>query len=312
MSPPGTGKAGASASIPGGPSEHGSSCLATVLRCGRKWTLTYGLGYRIKYPPAYLVHGSLYHAVCAYWHGAKVSKPPDWLATPLGAALDEIGAGYPEQIRAAKDFAKFYPSFDAPRGCEPVMVEQEFGATLAEIAGREQAGDVADERVTCRADLVCRINGRTWLLDHKTVEPRGEHLQSWNDARAFATWGFLAMHNFRLVSLFVEDLAGFLVQRIKRSQPFEIDVNPLLIPVGAMQDYPRIMIEAVRRERQILAELKLEAGTERRLASAPNFTACDGRYGLCEYVAVCQTPRIEDRALILAAEFNQFPPVGEG
>lgn len=295
-------------SSPGGASTRGPHRLAAVARCPRAWAFRYLMQYKPKREPAFKMIGTLFHLCAAYHHASKMAPPPAWLAErTLEDRLREIGAGYPEEVQAAWDMYQAYIVHDSARAWVPLAVEQEFIARLGDLDPALPA-DLHEEEVSVRIDLEVLVNGTRRLVDHKTRNPRGERLGAWNNRVEFAEHGWQIMLQLHVVRHWYAKQFGVgdlraemgtpIIQRAKRARPFEFDHNPLLVPAPAYREAPRTAASFVRLER--LYKQVYDAGEP----LPANWSSCQGRYGPCDYLAVCHAETRDERLWILETNFT--------
>lgn len=283
-----------------GPSTRGPHELAALGTCPTQWALRYYTRWRPLFQKDYTLIGTLFHDGAAFHHAAQQPRPPAWLnSMTWEQAVEEAGRGRPDAIRRAKDMVRFYKHFDAGRGWQPLFTEAEFFARVGNLA--PWATDVADEVVTCRADLVVMINGYIYVLDHKTMDTRTDRIPPWKTGM-----GDYAVHwQGDLLPLIVgqsipdiEPVA--LIQRVKRSEPFDIDHNPLDTTPERREDALRTLVDRVRYRKELVRRL---AAGERLEKWTWN---CNGKYGDCDYLQVCKARRPEDKLSILQSNFHRL------
>lgn len=293
---------------PGGASRRGSHRLAVITTCPRIWWLKYRQGINLKQEPTHRILGTLVHLCLAYHYANKLETPPTWAKTPLRDALIEVGRGYPEEIVQAQKIATAYATTYAGEAWMPVAVEQEFSATIGELRRMTQpkcptlSGD--EEIISCRSDLIVKVNGRLFLVDHKTLgKGYGQRLERWNDNNEYALpWQFLL--GLRLVRHYYygqQEVEGVIIQRIRRVLPYDFDRNVLNIPARPYEQ----AIETARL--MVLKERELIARTDRGEIPEGHFWNCYGRYGPCEYRPLCLASA-EEIPYVFDAEYRRDGP----
>lgn len=293
---PHTGKAG-------GASRRGSHQLASTQTCKRLYALRYVFEIIGKEDKPYRMAGTLVHLCLAYHYAEQLAVRPDWLSTPLDAALEIEGAGCPNEIKLAKDIYAYYKAnVAAGDTLKPVYVEQQFEATIGQIDPGGPDPELDSESISIRPDLVAELNGELWIVDHKTQRGgwNSDRLGVWKDDGEFLmSWqAMLYLHVLR--ALETRPVKGFLIQRVKRNPPYDHDRNPLRIPALAYKQVPRAARDMVREELKIRRELR--QGT----APTPNFAACQGRYGPCDYRDLCSADSEVMKALAMSTSYVQI------
>ena len=292
-----------------GPSARGSHRLSAAMICPRLWGFRYKRGVVPRRQKSYLILGSFLHTQLAYyfaWLSAhRGETPPTWYADDKDTVLEADAEGQPELLDRAKRVFEDWKLAMTPWAGYPIAVEEEFRAPLKCLLPA-CPDDVADEIVTCKVDLLDVRGGTTWVTDHKSSE--GDHktgrLAKWKDNGGFdlELQVHQNLHILRAQSdarLQQYPIRGFAIHRLKRAPPFEADLHSIEVPGPAYEESIFTMIEAVRRERQI--EANLAAGRK----PAPNIGYHCQR---CDYVQVCSARSRGDRQGILDEQFVQLPP----
>lgn len=185
-----------------------------------------------------------------------------------------------------------------------------------------------DELVTCRTDLIIEkpasplasstvaLEGpEGWIVDHKSkakpwgnprFKPRG--LDKWDDEGEFALdWQVLInLHVLRARSnqqrLGGLPIKGFIIQRMTREADAEgryhFDRHVLKVSDEAYRQTPRMIREAVAVEDSV--RRKTAAGIE----AARSFWACYGRYGPCDFRAICKAKNQDEKRDILRERYS--------
>lgn len=288
---------------PGGASRRGSHQLAATQTCKRLFALRYVYEIVGKEDKPWRMLGTLVHLCLAYHYAAKLLDRPAWLDKPLDVALNETGAGNPNEIKVAKDIYAYYQAQVAAGDTfRPVYVEHEFAATIGQLDPGGPDSSLDREIVTIRPDLVAELNGELWIVDHKTQRGgwNSNHLGEWrDDGEYLMSWqAMLYLHVLRAVES--RPVRGFMIQRIKRNPPYDHDRNPLRIPALAYKQVPRAARDMVREELKIRQQLK------EKIAPTPNFAACQGRYGPCDYRDLCAAESEVMKAMAMQTAYIQI------
>lgn len=257
--------------------------------------------------------GTLVHELLAFHYAAKCDTPPSWyvgkeLWTPE-QQIDAIGAR--EQVAqrtTALDVFHYYKSQTVGEPWQPLYVEQEFSATLGELDPGGPFPELDGEVVTCRSDLVVRINGETVIVDHKCLsgEFGRDRLPDLALSNEYSR-SLQVQTNLALVSLHERRLGrppatGFMIQRIKRKQPFDLRRDPIDVPVGALEETGRVLRHLVRQELVLIEQFKID-----HASVVPNPSQCATKYGLCDYGSICNATRA-DRPDVIRAEYGIDSP----
>jgi hypothetical protein len=294
---------------PSGSSSRGSHRLAAAISCERFFHLRYGIGVRPTEEPEYRLSGTLIHLALAYHYAAKMDQRPKWFSEKsLDERLDEECHGRHELAQLARDVHAAYKNYWSSEAWRPVAVEQEFAATLGELdpdcpSGWDRRHD--NQIVTCRADLIVEINGELWIVDHKTQggNHKSQRLDKWHDDGEFLLNWQVLMNLHILRKRAKTSVRGFVINRIRRRMPFDFDRHVLQVPLRAYEQAPRTARSMVARELYIRD--KAESG----IAPIPNFAACFGRYGPCDYRQLCAADSKEEQDRLLRDKYAQVAPV---
>lgn len=291
-----------------GASSRGSHQLMAASGCDRKFALKYIAGMRTIHEPPYRLVGTLIHECLAHHYAGKLEIPPNWYKPgSLEESLQRQGAAQPEQVQTAREVYAYYRSHMASESLTPLFVEEEFSATIGELDPLPEGVEdpLKNERVTCRTDLVCKVNGKVYVLDHKCSAGGWgkDRLDRWQEDGEYKM-SFQAMMNLHILSHRLPELGhpaptGFIVQRIKRKAPFDVDRNIIKLSPLAMEDAPRTARHLVSRELEIRNLVKIGQ------KPAPNFAQCWGRYGKCDYHAVCSANSAAEKNMLLNGNFVQ-------
>lgn len=267
------------------------------------FALSYLEGIRPKYEPPHRLIGTLVHNCLAYHYASKLETRPDWLNVSLDEMLMKEAKGDPVQIRTAKNVMQAYLKFWSGEPWKTVFVEHEFKATIGELDPGGPFPELDNEVITCRSDLVVESNGSLFIVDHKCSagEWGKDRLEHWKDDGEYRMF-WQGMVNLmivrkRMAEITDKPVSGFIINRVKRREPFDFDRHVLSMPKMAYQQAPRTARMFVREELQLMADIA--AGVK----PTPNFASCYGRYGPCDYINVCAAESPEAQGQILDNEF---------
>lgn len=310
--------------LPTGRSKRGSHHLAAYEQCERMGYLRYDQGYIPEKDKPFRMRGTLFHLSLAFHYAARMAPPPTWYQmTTLDAALDQVGAGWPEDIRKTRQFLSCYRREYVQEPWTPYMIEEELQTTIGEIDPGGPDSSLDHEVITCRADLVVlAIDPETrepvlWIIDYKSAGKNWDFvdgrwimrggLEPWKeDGDYLLNWQVLVnLHILRAPSnrlrLGGYPVKGFYIQRMTREPDgygrFYFDRHLVTAPHMAYARAPRVAREAVRRERQVLENIK------NGIAPNPSYWACYGKYGPCDYRDVCAARDVEQQNQILNDRF---------
>lgn len=272
----------------------------------------------------YRISGTLHHASIARRYAERVVEQGIWPAPtwydaslPLEDELGRIGEGWPESVALAVKMYDAYPNHwwygSVPEPWQPVAVEEQFWARVGDLVP-DCPPEYADDVVTCGTDLVVRemVSGMLWIVDHKSkgfdsfnrsgrprlepwVRPRtggGDHEQykvHWQ-----------ALVNLHLVRRAFpnEVVAGFIINRFSRKEPFLFDRHALHVSPRVYAEAPTMMLRAIQEEARI--DGMVAAGQK----PEPYLWNCYGRYGCCDYIDVCNADTEEQRRQVLSSKFH--------
>lgn len=285
---------------PGGSSSNGPHQLADVQNgCGRKWAMRYYQRIQPVAEPSFRLVGTLLHTYAAYYYGARLVNRPVWMDVPLESELERLAAGRPADIRQAHSCFQAYEQVAAGRPWLPVAVEEETLFTPRSMGWElEGWGDVADEPFSARVDLEINANGGIWAVDHKSTSPRSSRLEAWNDDGEYAlSWQMLVI-SLLMRRKYGEQYQGILINRLKRSAPFDFDFHPVRMPEAALLSARLSVLTALRQR------LHLRSLIARNETLPANFSQCFGRYGACDYISLCKAESEDERAAIRKTMFR--------
>lgn len=268
--------------------------------------------------------GTLVHLGVAYHYVEMMPKSqwPNWFRDgTLQDAMERVGEGYPGEIAMAEECISFYKLVTAGEPFVPKYVEHEFEARVGDLdpngpdedgihyvndfTGKEfNAPTLNNEVVTVRSDVVGERDGSLWIRDHKTkiadwrIYAYKDRLPPWKEGNEFSL-NWQALMNLHVVRhcLGVDQVAGFEINRIKRDAPFDRDCHVLKIPEKPYKDTPRVIREAVRRERQLA--LKATKGEK----PTPFFWECFSPYP-CDYLPLCKNSKEDELVKIIKSDFR--------
>jgi len=290
---------------PGGASQRGSHQLAATQSCKRLYALRYIFKLIGVSDPPWRMIGTLVHLCLAYHYAARMANPPKWLTDKsLDQALAETGRGNPQEIEQSKAvFAYYVQHWAAGDTWQPMFVEKEFFATIGQLDPGGPDSSLDSEVISIRPDLVVEANGDLWIVDHKTAGGgwNSDRLARWKeDGEYLLHWqAMLYLHVLR-AALPHRNVRGFVIQRVKRTPPYDCDRNPLRIPVLAYQQVPRAARAMALEERRIKEDLA------KGIAPTPNFAACQGRYGACDYRDLCAADNEAMKQLVRQTQYVQI------
>lgn len=286
----------------GGASRRGSHRLAAAMTCERLWALRYLKGIVPKAQKNFQLLGTLIHTHVAYWFAEKLDEKPKWYyEKTLEEAILDDGEGYPDLMRTAEEASAAFQHHYASEPWHPYSVEEEYVTTVGAI-NPNAPDEIKDEQLTCRVDLLAVWNGEIWCVDHKTQSGQSStgRLAKWKSDGQFGL-NWQVFQNLWILRTQEPALPypvrGFAINRIKRSAPYDFDRHALQPPELAYNDAPIMITAAVQRERDI--QEKILAGGK----PTPNYAACHGRYGKCDYHDVCSARSKDAQARIIEMEF---------
>lgn len=303
--------------ISSGESSRGSHQLMAAAGCPRAYALSYLTRQRIKREPANRLAGTLIHTALAHYYAHKLKErgeptPPWYVQGNLRNVLTKESGGRPELVQQAIEVLNFYGSVYASESLQAVSVEEEYTATLGELCAQAAAldpkftpltpadlpdgmqtpaelADLLSATVSCRVDLIARANGKLVILDHKCTDSgaRGR-LYSWA-RRNFYRASLQVMLNLLITQVAfkkrgLEGPERFVVQRIKRSPPFDIDRNTVEVAEQTLSAAANTAVQYLAAARAIERQL---ARVKEPLKLYPSLAHCHTRYGACDYFDVC-------------------------
>lgn len=247
------------------------------MTCERLWWLRYDQGIVPIHDKKDRMGGTLIHLALAYYYASLMPTPPSWFhEKDLNAALEEKGVGFPDLIPIAKEVLVAYMQTYPQETFKPVTIEKQFVARVGDLDPGGPDPSLDDELVSCRPDLIAEIDGKNYMVDHKSSGGgwgRGKALEKWNpNGNYLLDWQVL--WNLHIVRQTMP-IEGFIIQRLKRSAPYQVDRNFVSVAAKPYGEAPRVGRAAVARERE--NKRRAEAG----IPPIPAFWACFGRFGAC-------------------------------
>lgn len=298
----------------GGASKRGSHRLAQISQCERAWWFSWGRRLEPRDRQRALVEGSAVHLALAYWWAERMEQPPAWLhETPLEAAMAKEVVGMQDAADLAYRARDAYARRYANDVWTPVAVEREFSATIAELRkstwGHFIEHPATDsESVSARIDLLVSVNGKLWAVDHKTTKggDSSGRLARWNPHGEWAISFQFLLQTLILRARFGADFGGVVVQRIRTTEPFDMDRNVVLLPPQVLADGPQTVEKQVAHEQRLAAQVRenISLGVDMDSWLPPgNFWSCWSWGRPCEYRLLC-TAEPSERAAVVASEYR--------
>lgn len=296
--------------FPSGASSRGSHQLTSAATCEQLYTYKYLNNLRIVHEPPWRAIGSAIHEALAWHYAAKLpeeARPQIWAPDNFEELVMQASRNVQAVYDIAMDVYQFYCRRHSSESWTPVAVEQEYKATLGELDPEHATGtEEDDEYVTCRSDLIVEQNGGLYIVDHKCLAGNyvTGRLDRWQSDNEF-TMSLQVMMNLHLVAMHYQRIGdprpvkGFIIQRIKRKQPYEIDRNLVDISPRVLRGAPYVARQLVRREAEI--KNKVKSG----IPVTPNYSQCMGRYGLCDYYNVCSADTSEQAKSFLESAYTR-------
>ena len=290
-----------------GASSRGSHQLGAALSCERLWALRYHQRLRPITNKPWQLLGTLIHTCLAHYFASLMDEPPQWsLDETMDENLEREGEGNPDMIRQAKDCFEAFKSRYAGDSWVPLYVENEFKATIGSFFKNEELPEwiepVKDEVVTCKIDLVCEWGGRVWVVDHKTSSGSGRtgRLNSWGNGSEYSMSPQVFQNLWIIRSCIDRPVAGFAIQRLKRSTPYDFDRQTLQLSPLAYEQARYMIADAALREKNIIE--RIAQGEKPR----PNYNQCYSRWGPCDFFDVCSADTKEIQGSLLSNEYVQL------
>lgn len=302
-----------------GASKRGSHQLAAVFQCGRKWHLRYRKRVVPREDVEHRMAGTLGHLSVAYAYVDRIREqdkwpmPTWWEDEPLLDALAREGEGWPQLIPTANALYSAYSNLVMPyeKHVEPIAVEEQFFAKLGDVLP-DCPEHLKDEVFTSAIDLVYRDTrtGMIWVRDHKSKGfdwfSRGpqQRMTKWDKDGEQYNIHWQALVNLLIVrNAFPQHtVAGFEINRFTRKMTkggaFLFDCHKLDISPRVYASTPEVV------RRCIEEELRIDALVAAGEQPSPNFWACDGKYGNCDYINLCRATDIDavlERDFMVAA-----------
>lgn len=167
-----------------------------------------------------------------------------------------------------------------------------------------------DEIVTCRPDLIIIVNGKIYIVDHKTtggdrkgtgrlkvIDPRyPDYMYYWQ-----AMVNLHIVRKGRCVDLPDQpkgmDVEGFIFNRIKRDSPYDVAQDFFEIPAKQYKKVPNTMRQMVRKERALIEKCYTDPSS-----LTPYHWECKSNW-TCDFAKLCYTDSLEERNSIIRSEF---------
>lgn len=160
------------------------------------------------------------------------------------------------------------------------------------------------EVITCRPDLIVRRNGVLFVIDHKTqgggkgdnkdylpkMHPDyPDHTYTWQ--------GFINLHICR-AKLGKDNVRGLLWNRIKRTAPFDRQVDEFEVVERQYRRVPLAIRQALLRERELVKKALRAPET-----LVPHYWACQKGFP-CDFQRLCFSDTAEERNRRMGIEFE--------
>lgn len=289
----------------GGASRCGPHTLLSVMSCERHYALRKFLVPRME--PRNRLIGTLVHTCLAYRDASKLPIPPKWfLERSMEEALEKDAHGQHDELKEALRIFRQYSARYAEDPWTPIAIELELEAKISEIYpdAPEEARDLV---VTSRYDRIVRANGVLLIPDIKTTGGEtGARLPAWSEHGNEYRSSFQVLLNLHIArtkknqEILGGYVRGYWIQRIKQRLPFDEDRNPVLISKLAYEQCPQDAAAYALRKRD------LDARLSRGERPIPNRGACEGRYGKCDFYAICYANSREDAGQIERTRFRNL------
>lgn len=181
------------------------------------------------------------------------------------AALKTVGRRNAYCIPLAEPIIRAYLEYYACERIEVLAVEREFEVL------------VAGQRFTRRIDLVRKLRGKAWIVDHKTSGNFTKRQKSFAYDASLFTQQLVAPAVARDLGLSV---GGVVVNLIATGRPFNFSQVPVTWTPKLLADAPLSIgywsAQAVRLKESGIAAWQW-----------PQTWACQGRYSECDYLDLC-------------------------
>lgn len=288
----------------GGPSSFGSHGMAEAMGC----EVRYYLSSHKKYQPVggfrnkYLDIGTILHSALMYYYAERMERKPQWYVDfpDMMEVLEEDSKGRPAELRNALQFLDFYKVRAAGDAWTPLFIEETFEAKVWQLKGLKGPATAEDDVfVTCRPDLICKINGENWIVDHKSAgagRNTGGRLSVINEQYPDHTYDWQAMVNLHLVRTQM-DIAGFIFNRVKRDAPYDRDPYFFQVPTRMYPKMPSVMAAAAARRIELNKKI---ANNEPMI---PHPWECEAKWR-CPYTRICYSESVEQRNMRINMEFT--------
>lgn len=268
-----------------------------------RYVLRYMRGYRLAHDKPYRMRGTILHLILAYYYGelmrARGLTPPAWLfAQTLEERLAAECSGFAEIVERCLAFRRYYIRAAKNESFEPVAIERQLYIRLGDVPEiRTEVVKLGLERevVTMRGDLTALVNGKLVGIDYKSTEEGHDTLPRWSDnIRLDYELGLQMPVTLRSLRMAYgeENVRGVAIRRLKASEPFHFDYQPLRIEPHVYEGSAWSMLGHVKRELEVRA--RVTAGGR----PTPCWGHCMGRYGACDYINLCAAPKDQRRDVL--------------
>lgn len=281
----------------------GSHQLKSMAACPRHFDLRYVRKLKPAVEKPWFLAGTMFHACTAYHYGEMLPTWPDFMSVPLTERLASLAKGSGRKIQETLQLYWFYRERFSTERVTPIAVEYEYRAPIGLIDPGGPRPDLDGFEVTCGTDLLLEENGLRLIDDYKTTmgEPGKTHLPRWTGGLEH-TWQ--AAFNVLIVEAATQvPVDGFRIRRIKKTIPYEADINPVAITRLALDEHRRAIRDVVIRRDTALRVIQDKPDE----LLPPQSSACMSKYGLCEYAAICFAPDRDARRSVITQAFVQDP-----
>jgi hypothetical protein len=321
----------------GGGSPWGMSRHNTARTCGRQYAFRYGAGagaptrlhMKPEAEPEARFHGTLGHLILAYHEALRMPTclRPAWASERIEDVLAERAGGRVDIVDRLWAQFPYYNAFwsvgDQHR--DTLAVELPIELKIRDIMPIQPEDAELDEavgglRVSGAIDRLVYDHEaqKVDIIDYKYTGA------GWGRYDAMSKWTPSVMQGYRsqaLVYLYICRHLGipvrsFLIRRIFRNRKapvelrdrpgwfdaeFESDENPVSISPLAYAEVPQMLYQSA------VVTARVERALARGEALAPNYSACVGRYGACDYMDVCHAESPKSRNIAVDASFVRLP-----
>jgi len=245
-----------------GPSAAGYHRLAQFVRCPQMFAYRWILGLRDPIEGEATGTGTVLHELLRAWY----------LGLTTDAGLEGLAERYqrfvPRALELFERYCKEYPTEE----WEVLDAEREIEVALNEC------------RLTRRLDLIVLWRGRVYVVDHKTAGRVASRIKS-----AFLDWSLATQEiagEAVLPGMYGAEWGGFILNVIGTGEGgAEFRRQVIRFPPHFLATIPRSMYWYLQR-------IDALAGTDPWCY--PRSGACEGRYGMCEYLDLCRFGRVAE------------------